>query len=435
MPQYISLAQQGFWQPYQQLGEAAARYSDRKDRKKERQQDIDWRNTRRDDELSQQGRQNSRQDKLDKLHLDTGTFALDEAKKKHGQQAALENFNINSLSSPEQPVAPGFQGPPAPAIKLDMNLPFSAQPPEVQDNLLKYAKDNFLPFQQLTSAFQQQQSAMTGRTPMPAAPAGMVAKEYEKDGVKFGLPVQEIPDIYVDPNSGDRWQRFTDGTPPKLLPESRKTSEKSLSQSEADRFRAIQVARSQIKQLEELLKGRTGGPGIGHVRHAFSGMSPVANNVEALTAAMLPNLAKGVLGDSGAISDMAQMLYGKSLPDLKSTEAVRTASITQLTRLLDDSEAGLIDTLAKAGRDVSSFTAEKQQRSDQARQAIGALPNIPLEGQNAPRLAPISTGGGNLPRFNSEAEARAAGLRPAAPGQPVAIVFDPVTGRDRPWAP
>lgn len=434
MPQYISLAQQGFYQPFQLLGDAAARYADRKDRKKERQQDVEWRNLRRGDELTQQTRQNERTDKLDKVNLDTGNFALDQAKKKERQQSALEGFDINSLAVPEQQMAEGQYGPPKPAIKLDLTVPFSAQPPEIQQNLFKYAHDNVIPLQMLTGAFQQQQSALTGRTPMPSAPPGMVAKEYEKDGVKFGLPAQQIPEIWEDPNSGDRWQQFTDGTPPKLLPAARKTEAKALLQAETDRFRAIDVARSQIKQLEELLAGRTGGPGIGHIRHAFSGMSPVANNVEALTAAMLPNLAKGVLGDSGAISDMAQLLYGKSLPDLKSTEKVRVASIAQLRRLLDESEAGLIDTLANAGRDVSKFQAAQQQRSEQARQAIGALPNIPLSGQNAPMLAPITTGQ-NLPRFNSEAEARAAGLRPAAPGQPVAIVFDPVTRRDRPWAP
>lgn len=403
MPQYISLAQQGFFQPYQQLGESLARYSDRKDRKKERKEDVDWRNTRRNDELSQQDRTNKRADTLDKLNLDTGTFSLTEAKKKAAQQAALENFDINSLSVPEQPVAAGNIGlpvMPAPAIKLDLNLPFSAQPPEIQQNLIKYAHQNFLPLQQLTGAFQQQQSAMTGRTPMPTAPAGMRPTKFEDRGVTFeadkqapNVRVQETPygPMFFDVNTGQQLSapKTADGL-------------KELTQTELSRLEAIEQASRDLDKIEAEFKNfNVTGPVAGALQYLnpYVGDRKVLD--QAVTAAV-PNLARGVFREVGVLTDEDVKRYAQQYPTVWDSPETRQRKLSSLRARLGESRAGALANLQKAGRDVGGFTPQ-------------TLP------QN-PTIQPPS---GASPTFNSVAEAEASNL---PPGTPI-LILNPTTGK------
>lgn len=406
MPQYVSLAQQGFWQPYEQIREGLQAYSARKDRKKERQQDVDWRTLRRGDELTQQGKENARADAASTLNLDTGNFALKEAKKKAGQETALQNFDINNLSSPEQPVPPGFQGPPKPAIKLDLNLPFSAQPPGVQDNLVKYAHDNFLPLQALTQAFQGQQSALTGKTQMPPAPAGMVPKEYDAGGFKFGpapttappkVVTQEVPGAgttyWVQDPTDNQWKQI----------QRPKDDNKDLQTSEIKRLESIDQAARDLANIEkEFANFKHTGPVSGFAQNYLMPWGQDRPVLEQQIHAAVPNLARGVFGEVGVLTDADMKRYSSQFPTLYDTPEVRARKFESLRSRLAEAKVASMDTLGKAGRDIHGF----------APQTLNAQVTAP----------------GQTPTFDSIEAANAANI----PAGTRILIKNPATGKYKP---
>lgn len=403
MPQYISLAQQGFWQPYQQLGDAAARYSDRKEKKKERQQDVDFRNVRRGDELAQQGRENTRADSALKLNLDAGNFSLQEGKKKAGQQTALENFDINSLSSPEQPVAPGFQGPPKPAVNLNLNVPFSAQPPQIQEHLIKYAHDNFLPLQALTQAFQGQQSALTGVQPEPKLPPGFTPTEYSSgpngpeikavNSAAFG----KAPEVFADAQ-GNRWQR--DPLTGKVTP-APKDPTKDLSPQELNKISSLNQLNRNLDTIENLFKS-VPSYSTGPVGGRVASYNPYNVNTAALDQAVelaIGNVFHGIQGQVG-IMDAREKAAAKSLlPAITDSPEVRSR---KLQRFREETAAALAATLGEykaVGRDLGQLPLP---------QTMNIKPPTGAESQ----------------RFNSAQEADSSGV---PPGTRV-LILDPKSG-------
>lgn len=389
MPTYVSLAQQGFWEPYQQLGQSLSRYRDRKDRNKERKEDVDWRKTVRNDELTQREHENLRHGKIDKLNLDTGEFALGEAKKKAGQETALQNFDINSLSIPQEVLPPETQGPPRPAINLDLNVPFAAQPPEIQQNLVQYAKDNKLPLQALTSSFQTQQSALTGRTPMPAAPPGMVPKEYEKDGVKFGVAPAGAPPKTVTDSQGRDWSQDAETGTWKLLPETRKTSEKVLGQGEVEQLKALDKAEAARKNLENQLgkvpwylrgpvMGRAANLGtkIPFVRDMLPSQD-IATTEQAIDALIGP-IFRGVQGNVG-IMDKTERANARSQgAELTDQPGVAKAKLAALGDQIKQARGITEQAFKNAGRDISGFQLDPS-RMQQGQSQGGELPSFASE--------------------------------------------------------
>jgi len=117
--------------------------------------------------------------------------------------------------------------------------------------------------------------------------------------------------------------------------------------------KTINVA-SQIGVLQNSITGTQTGPIIG----AFRGVNPWDTNAQVIKAqlnAIIPNLARGVFGEVGVLTDNDIKQYSKTLPTLTSTEAIRNGilyiTIDQIRKSVD----AKIKNQAAGQRDMSGY--------------------------------------------------------------------------------
>ncbi len=96
----------------------------------------------------------------------------------------------------------------------------------------------------------------------------------------------------------------------------------------------------------------------GPITGAFRGANPWDTNAQTIKAslnAVVPNLARGVYGEVGVLTDNDIKNYSKTLPTLNSTEAVRNAILYITLDMIGKSIQNTLSVNAAAGRDVSGF--------------------------------------------------------------------------------
>lgn len=98
-----------------------------------------------------------------------------------------------------------------------------------------------------------------------------------------------------------------------------------------------------------------------------------AQKMQAILTGTVPNLARGVFGEVGVLTDHDIQLYMGTLPNLTQTEDVQKA-VTGLTlRVVRDSIEDQIEIQAAAGRDMSGFANIYQKVNDQIDQIESEL--------------------------------------------------------------
>jgi len=110
----------------------------------------------------------------------------------------------------------------------------------------------------------------------------------------------------------------------------------------------------QLGLLQENIKGTKTGPIMG----TFRGANPWDTNAQTIKAqlnAIVPNLARGVYGEVGVLTDNDIKTYSKTLPNLTSTEAVRTAVLGITVDLVGKSLKRKLQVNEANGKDVSGF--------------------------------------------------------------------------------
>jgi hypothetical protein len=393
MPQYVSLADQGFYIPYEMLGRAAANYRDRKERQQNRKEDVNWRNTLRGDDLARDKFAQERQGKFDAVELPAKQLNLQELQEQTKQRKALEGLDLSSFRMPGQYPADGAQGPPTPEMRIDLAKPWTAQAPGVAQAA---SAQTGIPPALLQQAFLQQQSAL-GMTPMPQGPAGMRPTKATIGGVTYEggqLPpevtVVDTPEgkLYFDKNTGQQLSapRTADGL-------------KELTQGETKKLEAIQQARVDLNTIEENLKKNFSSLTTGPILGRLQKLNPWAEDARVTDQAVkgaTPNLARGVFGEVGVLTDADRKVYESLIPTYLDNPAQAQRKLDALRSKLESQEKLSLSTLASAGRDVSGFKAQ--------------APTTPK------------------PTFQSVQEAEAAGLPPGT----VVEIFDPATGKYRP---
>ncbi len=111
---------------------------------------------------------------------------------------------------------------------------------------------------------------------------------------------------------------------------------------------------SQIGSLQSTIQNTKTGPIVG----AFKGANPWDTNAQTIKAqlnAIVPNLARGVYGEVGVLTDNDIAQYSKTLPNLKSTEDVRNAVLGITVDLIGKSIKRTLEVNAANGKDVSGF--------------------------------------------------------------------------------
>jgi hypothetical protein len=110
----------------------------------------------------------------------------------------------------------------------------------------------------------------------------------------------------------------------------------------------------QLGVLQTNIKDVSTGPIVG----LFKGKNPWDTNAQTIKAqlnAIVPNLARGVYGEVGVLTDNDIKTYAQTLPNLTSTEDVRNAVLGITIDLIGKSIKRTLEVNAANGKDVSGF--------------------------------------------------------------------------------
>ena len=147
--------------------------------------------------------------------------------------------------------------------------------------------------------------------------------------------------------------------------------------NQVETIRPLQKALTVVNQLSELsslVKNTKTDPIIGTLRS----MNPYdfdARAIQATLQATVPNLARGVYGEVGVLTDNDIRNYIKTLPNISSTEAQNKFVLGMTLRSLQRGFESQLEVLAAAGYDISGFKSvvtRMNQTAETIEETIGA---------------------------------------------------------------
>lgn len=110
----------------------------------------------------------------------------------------------------------------------------------------------------------------------------------------------------------------------------------------------------QMSDLQTIISGEETGP-IVNIWRSRNPYDEKAQQIKAQLSAIVPNLARGIYGEVGVLTDNDIALYSRTLPNLGSVEELRNAILGLTLRSVQRSLENKLKTQANAGRDVSGF--------------------------------------------------------------------------------
>lgn len=125
----------------------------------------------------------------------------------------------------------------------------------------------------------------------------------------------------------------------------------------------------QVTSLNDSLKGEYTGPIMGAIR-SNNPYDTKAQIIAANLKAIVPNLARGVYGEVGVLTDTDIANYSKTLPNLKSTEDVNKALLAITAKAVLNSIENKLRVQAQGGRDVSGYTGTLELARQQVNAAL-----------------------------------------------------------------
>lgn len=131
----------------------------------------------------------------------------------------------------------------------------------------------------------------------------------------------------------------------------------------------------QIVNLKGTIEGESTGPIWGIVR-SNNPYDTKAQQIKAQITAIVPNLARGVYGEVGVLTDNDVNLYSKTLPSLKSTQEVSEAVLGITIRSVQRSIENKIKSQAGFGVDMSGIEQVYREVKAKADELLGADPSV-----------------------------------------------------------
>lgn len=128
-----------------------------------------------------------------------------------------------------------------------------------------------------------------------------------------------------------------------------------LDQAQFQGLEAIGTAVDDVNTLEVKLQDTFTGPIYGATIGAIP-WNVAAQEVNALIVGSVPNLARGVFGEVGVLTDNDIKRYAALLPQLSTPGEAKAALIEIMRSKLRRSAIGKLETLAAGGKNVSEFT-------------------------------------------------------------------------------
>lgn len=140
---------------------------------------------------------------------------------------------------------------------------------------------------------------------------------------------------------------------------------KAPDQSFRESFEKAVNVIGQLGDLRTNIDNEATGPIIGVIRSS-NPYDVKAKQIEAQLTAIVPNLARGVYGEVGVLTDQDVALYKKTLPNLNSPEAVREVILGATMRSVQRALETKIRTAAGSKMDVSGLIGLYEQVKSQA---------------------------------------------------------------------
>lgn len=166
---------------------------------------------------------------------------------------------------------------------------------------------------------------------------------------------------------------------------------KPLTDTFAQRLDKGLTVLDQIGVLQQNIANVKTGPIVG----AFKGANPWDTNAQTIKAqlnAIVPNLARGVYGEVGVLTDNDIATYSKTLPNLNSTEDIRNAVLGITVDLIGKSIKRTLEVNASNGKDVSQFVDLYNEMNNTRDSILSQIPgykgNVPKNTQQ-PTNQPI----------------------------------------------
>lgn len=143
----------------------------------------------------------------------------------------------------------------------------------------------------------------------------------------------------------------------------------SKSQTTLDQVEYLAKTFQEDEAMDKLLGGADVLAPITAIVRSNNPLDTKAKEINSLLNTIVPNLARGIYGEVGVLTDADFDRYAKTLPNLGSTEAVRQAVLGITIKAIKNSMMNRIENEAKAGNDVSGFASDVEQLE----QKIGKL--------------------------------------------------------------
>ena len=184
------------------------------------------------------------------------------------------------------------------------------------------------------------------------------------------------------------------GVAPELIRPEKKNEVQALTQTEVDRLGALQQARRDLDNLQQIFANvppETSGPLLGRLR----GKNPYDETnalLEQSINSTVPNLARGVFREVGVLTDEDVKRYKQLLPTLKDPPATRQKKMEALYKRLEEGQRGTLDELQKAGRDVSGYLKQQEAGAAPATEPAKATEQAKYDSEEEARKAGAKAG-------------------------------------------
>ena len=131
---------------------------------------------------------------------------------------------------------------------------------------------------------------------------------------------------------------------------------KALTAEENKKLEAIQSSEGDIDRIEEALKTGNSGVIVGLLQK-FWPWAVDSKKVEAMRNSAVPNLARGVFGEVGVLTETDVKRYIAMIPGLNNSPTQQATLIKELRTKLAATKLNSIQSLAAGGRDVSGWVS------------------------------------------------------------------------------
>lgn len=156
----------------------------------------------------------------------------------------------------------------------------------------------------------------------------------------------------------------------------------------------------QIETLQKNVEGVATGPIVGAFRSA-NPWDTKAQTIKAQLNAIVPNLARGIYGEVGVLTDNDIKNYAKTIPNLSSTEDIRNAILYITVDQIKKNIQTKIKNQAAGQRDMSGYVGMYQELTSLAESILSKIPPAGAS-KEQPKLVEYPIGSGK--KYNVDAQ-------------------------------